>query len=59
VAEKKFIKRAIKRPGALRARAKREGRSVREQAQHDLHKPGRAGDEARFYWYVLREMRKK
>jgi hypothetical protein len=54
VENKHFIKAAIKRPGALTRRAESHGKSVAGQAAADEHKPGLAGDQARFYENVLK-----
>lgn len=54
MADKKFIQKAIKRPGALTARAKGKGKSVAGEAQADKHKSGLAGEQARFYLNVLK-----
>ncbi|MCL5743004.1 MAG: hypothetical protein M1541_03610 [Acidobacteria bacterium] len=48
------IQHDIKRPGALSARAKRNGRSVSEEAKTDEHKPGLAGQQARYFENVLK-----
>ncbi len=56
---KKFIQKAIKRPGALTAKAKRAGESVKEYAQSKKHAPGILGDEARFYENVLSKVKRK
>ena len=52
--KKHFIKDAIKRPGALTARAKEHGKSVAGEAAADVHKSGLAGQQARFYENVLK-----
>lgn len=51
-----FIKKAIKRPGALTAKAKSAGQSVMEYAQAHQHDGDQAGDESRFYLNVLRKV---
>ena len=58
-APEKFIQKAIKRPGALTRRAKREGRTVNQEAEHDL-KQGTTLDkeQANFFLKVLRKVRK-
>ena len=57
--KQKFIQRAIKRPGALTARAKSHGKSVAGEAAADQHKSGLAGEQARFYQNVLKRAHKK
>jgi len=42
MAKKKWIKGAIKRPGAFRAKAKRAGMSTQAYARHVLRKGSRA-----------------
>lgn len=56
--DKKFIQKAIKRPGALTEKAKRAGESINEYARSKEHSPGRAEEEARFYEYVLKPKKK-
>ncbi len=56
---KKFIQKAIKRPGALTAKAKKAGESVSEFARAKEHTSGRTGDEARFYENVLSKAKRK
>ncbi len=51
-----FIKKAIKRPGAMTAKAKAAGQSNYEWAQAHQHTSGVDGDEARFYLGVLRKV---
>lgn len=60
MADKKFIQKAIKRPGALTRRAKREGRTVDAQARHDA-KDGTTLQkrQANFYLKTLRPLAKK
>jgi hypothetical protein len=48
------IKHDVKRPGALTARAQRNGKSVSAEARADEHKPGLAGQQARYYENVLK-----
>ena len=48
------IKHDVKRPGALTARAERNGRSVAGEAKADEHKPGLEGQQARYYENVLK-----
>lgn len=55
----KFIQKAIKRPGALTAKAKAAGMSVSEYAAKNAHAPGVTGDEARFYQNVLAKVNRK
>lgn len=45
--KKKWIKGAIKHPGALRAKAERAGESTSEFAQKHEHDSGRTGAQAR------------
>lgn len=49
-----FIAGAIKRPGALTAKAKAAGMSIRAFAEAHKNDPGVTGDECRFYLNVLR-----
>lgn len=53
-----FIQGAIKRPGALTAKAKAAGQSVYQFAVTHQHDKGVTGDEARFYLNVLRKSAK-
>lgn len=54
------IKKAIKRPGALTARAKRNGRTVAQQARHDKSKgTNLQKQQANFYLNTLRSINKK
>ena len=53
-----FIKGAIKRPGALTAKAKAAGQSIEEFARAHQHDAGVTGDESRFYLNVLRKVGK-
>lgn len=55
----KFIQKAIKRPGALTAKAKAAGMSILAYAQKHMHDSGQAGDESRFYLHVLRKVSHK
>lgn len=57
--DSRLIEHAVKRPGALSAKAKRAGMSVYEYARKHEHDAGRTGDEARFYLYVLRPAEQK
>jgi hypothetical protein len=45
---KKWMQKAVKRPGALSAKAKRAGMSVQAYAQKHKHDSGVTGEEARF-----------
>ena len=56
---KQFIKKAIKRPGALTAKAKAAGMSIDEFAEKHKHDKGVTGDESRFYLNVLEPAAKK
>lgn len=47
-APKKWMQKAVKRPGALTAKAKRAGLSVQAYAQEHKHDSGVTGEEARF-----------
>lgn len=42
-----FIKGAIKRPGAFKAKAQRAGMSTASYAAKEQHAPGRTGQQAR------------
>jgi hypothetical protein len=53
---KKFIQKAIKRPGALTRKARAAGMSVLEFARKHAHDSGLTGDQARFYLHVLRKV---
>ena len=57
--DKKFIQKAIKRPGALTAKAKSAGMGVQEFARKHVGDKGLTGDEARFDVNVLNKARKK
>lgn len=54
---KHFIQKAIKRPGALTAKAKAAGMSVAAYAKAHAHEGGQAGEESRFYRNVLARVR--
>ena len=54
MAKKKFIKKAIKRPGALTERAEKAGMSINAYAQAHKHDSGLAGQQSRFYIGVLK-----
>lgn len=54
MAGKNFIRGAIKRPGAMSAKAKSAGESTGEFARKHEHDSGVTGDEARFYENVLK-----
>ena len=57
---KKFIRNAIKRPGALSARAKRNKRSTTAQARHDAkHGTTLQKRQANFYLKVLKPSSRK
>lgn len=57
--DKKFIQKAIKRPGALTRRAKREGRTVLAQAQFDkTHGTKLEKDQANFFLNVLKKVKR-
>jgi hypothetical protein len=56
---KNFIQGAIKRPGALTAKAKAAGQSVLEFARAHEHDSGQTGDQARFYLNALRPINLK
>lgn len=45
--KRKFMQRAVKRPGAFRAKAKRAGMSTHAYAEKERHASGRLGKEAR------------
>jgi hypothetical protein len=45
---KKWMQKAVKRPGALSAKAERAGMSVQAYAQKHKHDSGVTGEEARF-----------
>jgi len=47
-AGRKWMQKAVKRPGALTAKAKRAGMSVQAYAQEHKHDSGVTGEEARF-----------
>lgn len=51
-----FIKKAIKRPGALTAKAKAAGQSINAFATGHQHDAGVTGDESRFYLNVLHKV---
>lgn len=50
---KKFIQGAIKRPGALTAKAKEAGMSVAEFAAAHRHDKGLTGSQSRFYFTLM------
>lgn len=56
MAKKKFIQKAIKRPGALTRKARAAGMSVLEFARRHQHDSGLTGQQARFYLHVLRKV---
>jgi hypothetical protein len=45
---RKWMQKAVKRPGALTAKAKRAGMSVQVYAERHKHDSGVTGEEARF-----------
>lgn len=45
---RKWMQKAVKRPGALTVKAKRAGMSVQAYAQKHKHDSGVTGEEARF-----------
>ncbi len=47
MAAKKFIKKAIKKPGVFRAAAKRAGKSTKAYAEEEKHAKGKLGKRAR------------
>jgi hypothetical protein len=53
------IKKAIKRPGALRRKAKAAGESTMEFAHEHMHDHGRTGQQARFALLLSKMRRKK
>jgi hypothetical protein len=53
---KKFIQKAIKRPGALTQKARAAGMSVLEFARKHAGDSGVTGQESRFYLNVLRKV---
>lgn len=59
MASKNFIAGAIKRPGALTAKAKAAGMSIRAFAEAHQHDKGVTGAECRFYLNVLAKASKK
>lgn len=54
-----FIQSAIKRPGALTAKAAAAGMTVDAYARKHQHDPGQTGEQARFYLQVLKPGSKK
>lgn len=54
-----FIKGAIKRPGALTAKAKAAGMTVDAFARAHQHDPGLTGQQARFYLFTLKPAGRK
>lgn len=57
--KKKFIKKAIKRPGALTQKADAAGMTPTQFAQAHKGDPGQTGAEARFMLNVLKPASKK
>lgn len=51
-----FIQKAIKRPGALKRKAKAAGMSTQAFAKKEKGAPGKTGQEARFDLNVLRKV---
>jgi hypothetical protein len=56
---KKWMQKAVKRPGALSAKAKRVGMSVQTYAQKHKHDSGVTGEEARFAVTAKKVAKKK
>lgn len=56
---KHFIASAIKRPGALRAKAKAAGESTHQYAEEHKHDKGRTGQQARLGLTLMGMHRKK
>jgi len=54
----KFIKSAIKHPGALTRKAQAAGMSISEFAHAHEHDGDQTGRQARFYLQVLRKVRR-
>jgi len=52
--KKKFIQKAIKRPGALTEKAEKAGMSINAFAQAHKHDSGLTGQQSRFYIGVLK-----
>ena len=52
---KKWMQSAVKRPGALTAKAKAAGESPMEFARSHAHAPGRTGQQARFALIAQKE----
>lgn len=50
----KFIQKAIKRPGAFKAKAQRAGMSTAAYAQKEKNAPGRLGRQARLATTLMR-----
>jgi len=58
MAKKKWIQKAIKRPGALTKKAKAAGMSPMAFAQKNMHTKGRTGNQARVAM-TLQKMRRR
>jgi hypothetical protein len=56
---KKWMSKAVKRPGALTSKAKRAGQSVQAYAQKHKHDSGVTGEEARFAVNAKRVAKKR
>lgn len=59
MAEKHFIKGAIKHPGAFSAQAQRAGKSTRQFALEHQHDSGTTGERARFALTLMKLGKKK
>lgn len=60
MAKKKWMQSAVKRPGALTRRAKRNDRSVRAQAEYDkTHGDTREKRQANLYFTFMKANKKK
>jgi len=57
--KKRWIKGAIKRPGALRAKAKRAGMSTRAYARAHKGSKGRTGRQARLALTLMKMRRRR
>jgi hypothetical protein len=55
----KWMQKAVKRPGALTAKAKRAGMAVQAYAQKHKHDSGVTGEEARFAVTAKKVARKR
>ncbi len=54
-----MIKFRIKRKGALTRKAKKAGVSIKRFAKSHLKTRGLTGKQARFYWYVLKNIKNR